>query len=94
MIGPEIILLLIILGGYWLFRNKYLSKHPSEDSQEKEVFIAFAKKFGLTLLIIIAVVLITTLIVQGLGNNASSGGFLPLIIIPIGFFLVRLIWKK
>lgn len=94
MIGPELILLLIILGGYWLFRNKYLSKHPFEDSQEKKVFVAFIKRFGLTLLIIIVVALITTLIVQGLGNSASSGGILPFIIIPIGLFLVRFIWKK
>jgi hypothetical protein len=90
------VVLFIILGGYWLFRAKYLIKFSETLKTENikiSVLISFIKRFGLTLLITIASVLIITLIVQGFGNRASSGGFAAFVIIPIGLFLARKIWK-
>jgi hypothetical protein len=90
------VVLFILLGGYFLFRAKYLLKFSESlknENKEMSVLISFFKRFGLTFLIIIASVLIITLFVQGSGNKASSGGIAAFIIVPIGLFLGRKIWK-
>jgi len=47
----------------------------------------------LTILLLAVCLIIVGLVVQGMGNNASSGGVAPFIIIPIFLFLSRQIWK-
>ena len=86
----------LVLVGYWLFRTKYLAKFSENlniENAEFSVFISFIKRLGLTLLLVLTTALIVGLIVQGLGNKASSGGIAALIIIPIALFLGRKIWK-
>ena len=87
MIGPELIFLLIIIGGYWLFRIKYIAKHPKDGSQEIKVLVAFLKKFGLTILVIALTAIITTFIVQGTGNILVAQAYCHLLLFPLFYLL-------
>ena len=93
----SLVILFIILLGYWLFRSKFLIKLAKQDNKktnfETLVFISFISRLGLTILLLAICVFIIGIIVQGMGNKVSSGGFAPFIIIPLFFFLSRLIWK-
>lgn len=94
MLGPEFFLILFLLAGYWLYRRKYILKHDLNDFKESTILISFMKRFGLSLLILIVSALIITLIVQSMGNKASSGGLAPFIIIPLALYFLRAVWKK
>jgi hypothetical protein len=90
------VVLCLVLGGYWLFRTKYLAKFSENlniENAEFTVFISFIKRLGLTLLLVFATALLVGLIVQGLGNKASSGGIAAFVIIPLVFLLARKFWK-
>jgi hypothetical protein len=94
MLGPQFFLILFLLAGYWLCRRNYLLKHDLKEVKESTIFISFMKRFGISLLILIVAALIVGLIVQSLGNQASSGGFAAFIIIPLALYLMRTVWKK
>ena len=93
----SIVILFLIVVGYWLFRSKFLIKLEQQENKktnlETLVFINFIKRLGLTILLLAVCLIIVGLVVQGMGNNASSGGVAPFIIIPIFLFLSRQIWK-
>lgn len=94
MIGPEFIILLLLLVGYWLYRRNYILRHNLNDVKEATIFISFMKRFGISLVILVVAALIVGLIVQGLGNQASSGGYAAFIIIPLALYVMRSVWKK
>ncbi|MBP5982240.1 MAG: hypothetical protein KA734_00840 [Fluviicola sp.] len=60
---------------------------------EKKIFILFIAKFALTLLLFAVVALIAGLTIQMSGNQATTPIITVFIIIPLFFFLARMIWK-
>jgi hypothetical protein len=60
---------------------------------EKKIFLLFISKLGLTILLFAVVLLIAGLTIQMSGNQAATPIITVFIIIPLFFFLARMIWK-
>ncbi len=88
-------LLFGIFIGYWIFRASFMKKPENQGvkNMEKKIFILFIAKFALTLLLFAVVALIAGLTIQMSGNQATTPIITVFIIIPLFFFLARMIWK-
>lgn len=88
-------LLFGIFIGYWIFRGRFMKKLENQGvkNMEKKIFMLFIAKFALTLLLFAVVALIAGLTIQMSGNQATTPIITVFIIIPLFFFLARMIWK-
>lgn len=88
-------LLFGIFIGYWIFRGRFMKKLENQGvkNMEKKIFMLFISKFALTLLLFAVVALIAGLTIQMSGNQATTPIITVFIIIPLFFFLARMIWK-